>query len=166
MASPGDRFKDVWTSAFANQLQALLDKTFRITGSGLAIVTPGKNGMQVNVPPQTAPLSTLQGILAGGSPPAVSDGTDIIDPYAWGAYSIRGAAFGLTAGTTNVTVLVNGVPISWLTAIPVTTVVTPVLLPDGPPDLTQNVPFGGQLSIQLSGSAGASGFLFSLYAPF
>lgn len=166
MANPGDSFRSTWTAAFYNRLQAALKQLDQITGTGGAVVSKGKSGIQISVKPQRSPVSTLQGILAGGSAPSVSDGTTIIDLSAFNAYSITAGAFVLGAGTTNLTVAVNGTPVSWLNNLAITTTLLLKNIPTPPPDLTHVLDPGDQLTIVLSGSSGASGLSFSLNTPF
>jgi hypothetical protein len=167
MANPGESLRKVWTAKFYNELREFMESRSKIIGSGGLTAAVGPKGIQLQVPPPRAVLSTIQGVLVGGSSSGVTDGTDVIDPYAWSSYSIQGAMFVLQAGSTAATVLINGTPVSWLTSISVTTSNSVISIPSPAPDLTHIVPVGGQLSVQLVGSSGtAAGFLFSLNCPF
>lgn len=166
MAQAGDKFRSVWTAQFYNQLVAFMAGG-KLTAAGRASVTPGRSGTSLVVTDPRSPVSTLQGILTGGDVPAVSDGTTIIDLFAFNAYSIQAAAFILSAGTTTLSVQINGVPVSWLDSIPVSDTMASIAIPVPPPDLTHVVPPGAQLTIVLSGSSGdAAGLSFSLNVPF
>lgn len=167
MAHPGDSLRSVWTAAFYNQLVQLIKAQTRMTGSNGAQVSGGKDGIQITIPPNNNQLSTLQGVLTGGDAPPVTDGTVVIDLYAWSGYTIQAAAFILAAGTCTVSVQVNGVAVSWLDALAITTggLVSPI--PSPPPDLTHIVRQGDQLTIVISAaSSDATGLAFSLYTPF
>lgn len=168
MPAPGDKLRSVWTADFANRLMALLTANGQqVTVAGRGYASNSRRGSQIVIPAQQSPVSTIQGQLAGGTPISVSDGTEIIDPYAWGAYSIQGAYFKTSAGTTVATVFVNGTPVSWLTAIAVGGggVLTPI--PNPVLDLTHVLAVGDILSIQLASSSGdCAGFQFSLNCPF
>jgi len=168
MASPGDKLRNVWTADFYNRLQALLSANGNnLTAAGRAYASNSKRGSQIVIPDVKVPLSTIQGILAGGTVPSVTDGTEILDPYAWAGYSIQAAYFRCVTGSTNATVLVGGTPVSWLNAIPVTGVGNPIVIASPAPDQTHVIPMGQSLSIQLAGSsADCTGFTFSLYCPF
>jgi|HubBroStandDraft_3_1064219.scaffolds.fasta_scaffold01327_5 hypothetical protein len=168
MISPGDPLRKVYTADLANKLHDLLaNKQQPLSTPGRAFVTPGRRGIQLSIPPPRLPLSTIQGVLSGGSAPSVSDGTEVIDPYAWLAYSIQGAYFVTAAGTTNATVLIEGTPISWLTSIPVDAAGSPIVVANPPPDLTHVLNQGDELSIQLAGSSSdCAGFGFSLWVPY
>ena len=167
MPSPGDSLRSVWTAQFANDLLALLGRGNKITGAGRLTVSPGRGGTQLVVPDPPTPVSTLQGILTGGDAPGCTDGTVVLDLFAWNAYSIQGGAFITSAGSTTISVQVNGVPISWLDAIAVDVTGPVIKIPVPPPDLTHVVPPGAQLSIVISGSSGdCAGLAFSLNVPF
>lgn len=168
MASPGDKLRSVWTADFYNRLAALLSSNGNsLTAAGRAYASNGRRGSQIFVPDTKVPLSTIQGLLAGGAAQAVTDGTEIIDPYAWGAYTIQGAYFKTAAGTTNVTVIVNGTPVSWISAIAVNSAGILVPIPSPVTDLTHIINPEDFLSIQLSGSsADCTGFQFTLNTPF
>lgn len=168
MAAPGDNFRKVWTADFYNRLRQLLEQQgTMITVSGRGGASTGKRGSQIVIPKQQNPLSTIQGVLSGGSAPSVTDGTVVIDPYAWLGYSIQAAYFVCAAGTTNATVLVGGTPVSWLNSLPITASGHAVFIANPPPDLTHLIPTGESLSIQLSGSSSnCTGFQFSLNCPF
>jgi hypothetical protein len=165
MPSPGDSLRATWTSAFYQKLVNFM-AAGNITASGRAAVARGKNGTQISIPDPRNPVSTLQGILAGGTAPDVTDGATVIDLYAFNAYSIQAAAFILAAGTTTLTVAINGVPVSWLDSLPITTTGSVIAIPSPPPDDTHIVSPGDQLTIVLASSAGASGLAFSLNCPF
>lgn len=167
MANPGDSLRSVWTAAFYNQLAQLIKAQARVTGANGAQVSGGKNGLQIVLPPNVNQLSTLQGVLTGGDAPPVTDGTVVIDLYAWAGYTIQAAAFILATGTTTISVQVNGTAVSWLDALAITTagLVTPI--PSPPPDLTHIIKQGDQLTIVISSSSSdATGLAFSLYTPF
>lgn len=167
MAAPGQPLREVWTADFYNQLRALLRAVSRASGSGPLQVTGGKGGLQFSLARQRNPLSTLQGEISGGSQGAVTDGTTILDLYAWGGYSIQAAAFILSAGTTNLTVTVNGTPVSWLNNLAITTTMTVINIAVPAPDLTNVISPGDELAIVVSGSSGAAaGLNFSLNCPF
>lgn len=167
MASTGDSFRSLWTADLYNKIQALLGKTTRATGAGPVSVTNTRDGTQIVVGRQRFPVSTIQGLLTGGAAPSVSDGTIVIDPYAWNAYSIQGAYFVLLTGSTTLTVQVDGTPVSWLTNIAVTGAGMPISIPSPVTDLTHVINPGAKLSIILSGSSSdATALSFSLNCPF
>lgn len=168
MASPGEPLRNYWTADFYNRLNALLGNggSAPITTSGPLSAAGGKKGTQIVAPPNRSPLSTIQGYVVGGTAPAVSDGTEVIDAYAWGAYSIQAAYFVLSAGTTTVTVKINGTAVSWLNGISVSTTPTVIKIAVPVPNLSHVVPVGGQLTIVTSSSSGASGLAFSFNVPF
>lgn len=167
MASPGESLRDTWTASYKNRLDALLTAFGRMTGSGNVQVSPGKNGLNIVVPPSRNAVSTLQGILAGGDPPAVDDGTVILDLYAFNAYSLQAGIFVLSAGTATVTVFVDSSPVSWLTNIAVSTSLANISIPNPVTDLTHIVAVGSQLSVQISSaSIDAAGLSFSFNVPF
>lgn len=167
MASPGDSFRNVWTSSFYNQLQALVGRGNKITGSGGLNVSSDKSGTQIAAGIPRSAVSTLQGILVGGDAPACTDGTTVLDVYAWNAYSVQGGAFITTAGTAVISVQVNGVPISWLDGLTVDNTGLVVPIPNPITDLTQVVPVGAQLTIVTSSCSGdCAGLGFTLNVPF
>lgn len=167
MASPGDKLQSVWTAAFYNELRAFVGLGNRITGAGGIQVAQGKNGVSIVAPPARGAISTLQGTIVGGAAPDCNDGTTVLDIFAWNAYSVQGGAFITAAGTTVISVQVNGVPVSWLDAITVDPVGIVIPLPDPLPDLTHVIPVGAQLTIVTSSSSGdCAGLSFSLNVPF
>ena len=167
MASPGEKLREVWTADFANQLRALLARSQRVVGAGPVTVSNTKNGSQIVLPRGRQAVSTIQGQLAGGTAPSLSDGTEILDPYAFASYSIQAAYFILSAGTTTLTVNINGTPVSWLSALSISTVATIIQIPSPVPDLTHVIPVEGELTFVFSGSSSdAAGFSFSLNCPF
>lgn len=165
MASPGDSIRSVITAAWVNRVNAMLQGN-KLTGVGPVVVSPGKNGAQIVMPRAKVPVSTLQGVLTGGSAPTVSDGETIIDLYAFNAYSIQGAAFVLAAGTATVSVEIDGTPISWLDSIAVTTSILYIPIANPAPDLTNLVGVGSELSIVIAGASSATGLSFSLNVPY
>jgi hypothetical protein len=168
MASPGDNLRKVWTADFYNRLVQLLSANGpSITVSGRGFASNGRKGSSIVIKDPQQPLSTIQGILTGGAAPAVTDGTVIVDPRSWGGYSVQAAYFRCTTGSTNVTVLVGGTPVSWLNAIAVTGVGQTIFIPNPVPDVTHVIAAGQSLSIQLAGSSSdCTGFTFSLNCPF
>lgn len=167
MASSGDRLRSLWTAAFYNKLQALLKQSVKASGAGPVTVTQTKDGIQVVLPRGRRAVSTLQGLLVGGSDPGVTDGTTIIDPCAWDAYSIQAAYFVLSAGTTTLTVMVNSTAVSWLDSLAISGTPAKLFIANPVPDLTHVLAPGDQLSIVLSGSSSdAAGLMFSLNCPF
>lgn len=168
MASPGDNLRKVWTADFYNRLCQLLSTNGPgITVSGRGVAANGRRGTSIVITDRPNPLSTIQGLLSGGSAISVSDGTVIVDPYAWGGYSVQAAYFKTTAGSTNITVLVNATPVSWLTSIPVNSSGKLVTIPNPVTDLTHVIYPADSLSIQISGSSSdCAGLQFSLNCPF
>lgn len=167
MASPGDKFREVWTADFYNRVNGMLVAFQKISGTNGVQVSSGKTGIQISLSSVSRPVSTLQGVLAGGTPSGVTDGAVILDLAAFDPYAIQAGAFVLFSGTCTVSVLVGTTPISWLNNIAVSTTLsnTPISVPA--PDLTNVVARGAQLSIVISGSSGdAAGLNFSLNAPF
>lgn len=167
MVSPGDKFREVWTSAFYNQLQSLLGRGNKVTGSGGIQVAAGKDGIQIAAPPQVRAISTLQGTIIGGDAPACTDGTTVLDMFAWNAYSIQGGAFITAAGTTTVSVQVNGVAVTWLDGLVIDSTGLVVPLPNPILDRSNVVPPGAQLTIVTSSSSGdCAGLQFTLNVPY
>lgn len=167
MASPGDSFRSVWTSSFYNQLQAMIGRGNKITGSGGLQVSSDRSGTQICAPIPRSAVSTLQGTIVGGSAPACSDGTTTLDMFAWNAYSVQGGAFITASGTTTISVQVNGVAITWLDGIVVDSVGVAIAIATPPPDTTNVVPVGAQLTIVTSSSSGdCAGLNFNLNVPF
>lgn len=167
MASAGEDFRKYYTADFYNRLIGLLGRSQRSTGSGRVVVSNTRDGSQIVVPKDRSAVSTIQGVLTGGSTPAVADGTEILDPYAFAAYSIQAAYFVLSAGTTTLSVQINGTPVTWLDSLAISTVPTVIFIANPVPDLTHVMTVGSQLSIVLSGSSGTSaGLSFSLNTPF
>lgn len=167
MASPGDSFRGVWTAAFYNQLQAFMGRGNKITGSGGLQVSSDRSGTQIVAPPQRNAVSTLQGTIVGGAAPACADGTTILDMFAWNAYSVQGGAFITEAGTTVISVQVNGIPITWLDGITVDSTGVVIAIDTPAPDRTNVVPVGAQLTIVTSSSSGdCTGLQFNLNTPF
>jgi len=167
MASPGDPLRSVWTAQFYNELRSFMGRGNIITGSGGLNVANTKNGLQISAPAGRNAVSTLQGTIVGGAAPACTDGTTYLDNYAWAAYSIQGGAFITAAGSTVISVQVNGVPVTWLDGITVdaTGVVIPIAVP--PPDTTNVIKVGDQLSVVTSSSTSdCAGLLFNLNCPF
>lgn len=167
MASTGDSLRSVWTAAFYNQLQSLLGNGNKITGSGGIQVSATKNGIQVVAPPIARALSTLQGTIIGGDAPACADGTTVLDMFAWAAYSIQGAAFITAAGTTTISVQVNGAAVTWLDGLVIDNTGLVVPLPNPILDRSNVVPPGAQLTIVTSSSSGdCTGLQFTLNVPY
>lgn len=167
MASPGEDFRKYWTADFYNRLQAMLGRSQRSTGTGRVTVSNTPDGSQIVVPSGRQAVSTIQGVIAGGAAPSVSDGTEILDPCAFAAYSVQAAYFILAAGTATLSVQIDGTPISWLDSLAISSVATKIFIPNPAPDLTNVVGVGSQLSIVLTGSSGtAAGLSFSLNTPF
>lgn len=167
MASTGDSLRSVWTAAFYNQLQSLLGNGNKITGSGGIQVSSNKNGVQVVAPLVSRAISTLQGTITGGDAPACADGTTVLDMFAWNAYSIQGGAFITAAGTTTVSVQVNGVAVTWLDGLVIDSTGIVVPLPNPILDRTNVIPVGAQLTIVTSSSSGdCAGLNFSLNVPY
>lgn len=167
MPSPGDSLRQVWTAGFYNQLRDFMGRGAVITGSGGINVANTKNGLQISAGQPRNAVSTLQGTIVGGAAPACADGTTVLDIFAWNAYSVQGGAFITAAGTTEISVQVNGVPISWLDAIAVDSTGIVIPIPDPLPDLTHVIPVGAQLTIVTSSSSGdCTGLSFNLNTPF
>lgn len=167
MASPGDKLQNVFTSSFYNQVMAFMGRGSVITGSGGVNVANTKNGLQISAPPARGAISTLQGTIVGGAAPACTDGTTVLDIFAWNPYSVQGGAFITAAGTTVISVQVNAVAISWLDAITVDSTGVVIPIPDPLPDLTHVIPVGAQLTIVTSSSSGdCTGLQFNLNVPF
>lgn len=167
-ANAGDDFRKTWTAEFYNKIQAFMAGGFadKITTAGPMTISKSGKGVQLVIASPNGQLSTLQGYLVGGDAPSVSDGTETIDPRAWLGYTIQAAYFKLTAGTCIVTVLINGVAVSWLNGIAVSSAGTTLSAPIPQVNTTHVVPTTGIVTIQISSSAGASGLVFSLNTPF
>lgn len=166
MASPGDNLLSIVTADWVNRVNAAVFAR-NLTASGRATVAPGRNGSQINVADPRSPVSTIQGILVGGTPPPVTDGTVIVDPFAWAGYSIQAGAFVLFAGTCTLDWFVGATAITWLGGIPVTTAGVLVQIPNPSPDTTNCLAIGNQLSVAISASSSdAAGLCFSLNTPF
>lgn len=87
-----------------------------------------------------------------------ADITLILIPYAEYAFTVvRLDALAVAVGSTNLTLSVNGVPITGLNAVPVTTIAQAPVATAG-----NAVPVGGQLSLTLSGTVGANNLIFSM----
>lgn len=167
MPSPGDSFRGTWTAQFANEIRAMLGRGNRITGSGGINISSDKSGTQLAMPPPRLVISTLQGTVIGGAFPPCTDGTTILDMYAWNAYSIQGGAFITSAGTTVISVQVNSTPVSWLTGLTIDSSGIVVPIPNPVTDQTHVIPVGAQLTIVTSSSSGdCAGLQFNLNCPF